>query len=135
MSSPLFPVSFPRLSSKATKPEAARGSAPTSKPRAAPHRRLPALAGSTTPTRMTSSNYTLWGVPLSLHVLLFSHANSGYQLGCTIAAVSAQPPGEHVKNDLQNIRTERTPQSVIALRLGRTVMNYHGSRSSVLPTL
>ena len=55
MSSPPFPVSFPRLSSKATEPEAARGLAPISKPRAARRRRLPALAGSNTPTRMTWS--------------------------------------------------------------------------------
>ena len=34
-------------------------------------------------------------------------------LGCTVAAVSAQRPVEHVKNALQNITTEQTPQSVL----------------------
>ena len=38
--------------------------------------------------------------------------SSGYQLDCTVAAVSAQHPVEHVKNALQNITTEGTKQSV-----------------------
>ena len=33
----------------------------------------------------------------------FSYGNSGYQLGCTIAAVSDQQAVEHFKNVLQNI--------------------------------
>ena len=37
---------------------------------------------------------------------------SSYQLGCTVAAVSAQQPEEHVKNDLQNIMNEGTPYSL-----------------------
>ena len=50
----------------------------------------------------------------------FSYGNSGYQLGCTIAAVSAQRPVEHVNNDLQNITTERTPQSVESYNTKKT---------------
>ena len=38
--------------------------------------------------------------------------SSGCQSGCTIAVVSAQWPVEHVKNPLQNIVNEGTPQSV-----------------------
>ena len=45
----------------------------------------------------------------------FSFGSSGYQLGCTIAAVSDQRPVEHVKNALQNIMTEQTPKSVRAI--------------------
>ena len=41
--------------------------------------------------------------------------SSCYQLGCTLAAVSAQRPVEHVKNALQNIMTEWTPHSVVRL--------------------
>ena len=44
--------------------------------------------------------------------VLLSFGSSGYQLGTTMAAVSAQRPVEHVKNALQNIMTERMPQSV-----------------------
>ena len=43
---------------------------------------------------------------------LFSLRSSDYQLGCTVAAVSAQRPVEHVKNTLQNITTEGAPHSV-----------------------
>ena len=46
--------------------------------------------------------------PLLIRVILLC---SGYQLGCTIAAVSARRTAEHVKNTLQNITNERTPQS------------------------
>ena len=51
---------------------------------------------------------TMWGVP-SYTLLLFSLRSSGYQLGCTVAAVWAQWPVEHVKNSLQNIANEETP--------------------------
>ena len=44
--------------------------------------------------------------------LFFSFGSSSYQLGCTIDAVSAQRPVAHVKNVLQKITSERTPQSV-----------------------
>ena len=44
--------------------------------------------------------------------VLFSVRNSGYQLGCTVAAVSALWPVQHVKNALQNITTEGTKHSV-----------------------
>ena len=48
--------------------------------------------------------------PLSRRfVLIFS---PGYQFACTVAAVSAQRPLEHVKNALQNIANVGTPQSV-----------------------
>ena len=43
---------------------------------------------------------------------LFCSWSSGYQLGYTVAVVSAQRPMEHVKNALQNIKTEWTPYSV-----------------------
>ena len=49
---------------------------------------------------------------LSWCFLIFSFGSPGYQLGCTIAAVSAQRPVEHVKNALQNIKIEQTPQSL-----------------------
>ena len=42
---------------------------------------------------------------------LFSLWSSGYQLGCTVAVVSAQRPVEHFKNALQNITTDGTPRS------------------------
>ena len=41
------------------------------------------------------------GRPLIPYVL-FSNGNSGYQFGCTIGAVSAQWPVEHVKNMSNN---------------------------------
>ena len=44
--------------------------------------------------------------------LFFSFASSGYQLGCTVATVSAQRPVEHAKNALQNITNEGMPDSV-----------------------
>ena len=49
--------------------------------------------------------YTM-GHPLSRDVLLFSFGSSGYQLVCTITAVSAKRPVEHVKTVLQNIETK-----------------------------
>ena len=56
--------------------------------------------------------YTL-GRPLSRDVMfLFSFGSSAYPLDSSKAAVSAQQPVEHVKDALQNITTERTPQSV-----------------------
>ena len=58
--------------------------------------------------------YTV-GRPLSRDVL-FSLSSSGYQLGCTVAAVSAQQPVEHVHNALQNITTEWTPHSVVMIK-------------------
>ena len=51
--------------------------------------------------------YTL-GRPLSRDVF----GSSGCQLGCTVAAVSAQWSVKHVKNALQNITTKQTPQIV-----------------------
>ena len=39
-------------------------------------------------------------------------SGGGAPLGCTVAAVSAQWPVEHVKNALQNIVTDRMPHSV-----------------------
>ena len=46
--------------------------------------------------------------------VLSSFGSSAFQLGCTVAAASAQRQLEHVKNDLQNIttRTEWTPYTV-----------------------
>ena len=38
---------------------------------------------------------------------------SSYQLGCTVAAISAQRTVEHFKKALQNITTDRTPHSVV----------------------
>ena len=59
-------------------------------------------------------NYIV-GHPLSRNVL-FSFGNfspsSSYQLGCTVAAVTAQQPVEHIKTAQQNIRTEWTPHNV-----------------------
>ena len=52
------------------------------------------------------------GVSTQLRSFLFSFGSSGYPLGGTVAAVSAQQPAEHFKNALQNIATEWTPQSV-----------------------
>ena len=46
--------------------------------------------------------------------ILFLIGSSGYQLGSTVAAVSA----EHVKNTLQKITTEWTPHSVEKLGIG-----------------
>ena len=54
------------------------------------------------------------GRPLICDVF-FSFANSCYQLGCTIVAVSEEGPEENVKNTLQNITNEGTPQSVECL--------------------
>ena len=51
------------------------------------------------------------GRPLGRDVF-FSFGSYGYHLCCTIAAVSAQWLVEHVKKNLQNITTERTPHSV-----------------------
>ena len=48
----------------------------------------------------------------SWHFVFFSFGSFGYLLGCTVAAVSAQQPVEHVKNALQNITMEGTPHSV-----------------------
>ena len=53
------------------------------------------------------------GRPLNRDVKLFSFGSSGYQLGCTVAAVSVQWPVEQVKNALQNITTEWTLHSVL----------------------
>ena len=51
--------------------------------------------------------------PLSPDVLLFYVKSSSYQLGCTVAAVSAQwPNAEHAKHALQNTTTEWTPHMV-----------------------
>ena len=50
--------------------------------------------------------------PQSQCFVLFSLRGFGYQLGCTIATVSAQRPVEYVKNVLQNITTEGTPRNV-----------------------
>ena len=48
------------------------------------------------PSQVRLSSYTVWRL----------------QLGCTVAAVSAQQLVEHVKNDLQNIRTDCPPHCV-----------------------
>ena len=45
----------------------------------------------------------------------FSLGSFGYQLGRTIATVSDRRPVEHVKNSLQNMMTDWTPQSVITV--------------------
>ena len=37
---------------------------------------------------------------------MFAVRSSGYKMGCTVAAVSAQRSVEHAKNALQNITTE-----------------------------
>ena len=51
----------------------------------------------------TSEMYTL-GHPLSRdNFVLLSSGSFSYQLGCSVAAVSAQRPVEHVKHALQNI--------------------------------
>ena len=55
---------------------------------------------------------TLRGVHSVSIFVLFPFRSSGYQLGCTIARVSAQWPMEHVINSLQNITTDWTPHSV-----------------------
>ena len=53
------------------------------------------------------------GRPLNRDVLfVYSFGSSSYQLGCTVATVSAQQPVEHVKNSLQNITTDWTPHRV-----------------------
>ena len=48
--------------------------------------------------------------------------SSGYQFGCTVAAVSARQPLEYDKNDLQNIANEETPQNVEIKELGLSLM-------------
>ena len=47
------------------------------------------------------------GRPLGRDVCFVSFGSSGHQLGCTIAAVSAQRPVEHAIIGLKNITTER----------------------------
>ena len=63
---------------------------------------------------LNSNMYNVW-CPLG-HVLL-SFWSSVYQLGCTVAAVSAQRPVEHFKNALKNITTDQTPQCNLSLSL------------------
>jgi len=56
--------------------------------------------------------YTVWH-PLSRDVLFcYLSEVSGYQLGCTVAAVSAERPVKHDKNAVQNITIEWKPHSV-----------------------
>ena len=62
---------------------------------------------------------TMWGVPLFVMFCFVHFGNSSYQLGCTVAAVSAQRPVEHVKNALQNIVNEGMPHSVYLSLLDR----------------
>ena len=61
---------------------------------------------------------TLLGVH-SVAMVFFSFGSSCYQLGCTVAAVSAQQQVEHVKTDLQNITTEWTHHSVHSQSMSR----------------
>ena len=51
-----------------------------------------------------------------MFVFLF-FVSSGYQLGCTIAAISAKWPAEHVKHAFENIVIERMPQTVVSVSL------------------
>ena len=53
-------------------------------------------------------------------LVLLSFGSYGYQKGYTIAEVSVQRQVEHVKNNLQNIRTEWMPHSV-----SRLVVTFH----------
>ena len=67
-------------------------------------------------------HWTFFGAKESVHCgvstqsrcfVFFSLGSSGYLLGCTIGAVSAQRQVEHVKHAIQNITTEWTPHSVV----------------------
>ena len=60
------------------------------------------------------TNFTLCGVcsVVMFYFLFLSFWSSGYQLGCTVAAISAKWPMEHFKNASQSIMTEWTPSSV-----------------------
>jgi len=53
--------------------------------------------------------------PQSQCFVLFSFSNFIYQMGCRVAAISAQRPVERVKNALQNITSEGMKQSVVIL--------------------
>ena len=55
--------------------------------------------------------YTVWR-PLSRDGW-FSCGYSSYQLGCTVAAISAQRPVEHFKNASQNTTDDLMPHCVI----------------------
>ena len=55
---------------------------------------------------------TLWASTQSRCLVLFSFGSSGYQLGCTVTAVSGQRQIKHVKNVLHTITTEWPPPSV-----------------------
>ena len=55
--------------------------------------------------------------------VLFSFGSSTYNKGCAVAPVSAQLPVEHVKNYLQDIKTEGMTHNVFHLpeRVGADV--------------
>ena len=55
--------------------------------------------------------------PQSRCFVLISVRSSAYPFGCTVSAVSAKRPMEHVKHALQNITTEQTPYTVVLLLL------------------
>ena len=56
--------------------------------------------------------YDVSSSPQSRFFVMFSSKSSGYQLGCAVAAESAQWLVEHVKKCLQNIPTEGMPHTV-----------------------
>ena len=65
-------------------------------------------------SRFVNQCNTLWGVLSVTMNCFFSFGSPRYQLGCTVDAVSAQRPVEHVKNALHDITTEWTPHSLNA---------------------
>ena len=76
--------------------------------------------------------YTVF-CPLSCDALFcFIVRNSGYQLGCAVAAVSAQWQVEHVKNSLQNIATEGTKHSVYLSQVCDVTLDHQTSCSQSL---
>ena len=71
--------------------------------------------------------------PHSRYLVFFFFGSPIFQLGCRVAAASAQRPVEHVKNAQQNITTEWTPHSVSAGRLSAchksaSILNFHSDR-------
>ena len=69
----------------------------------------------------------------SVAVLCFLLEVPVYHLGCAIdavsgvAALSAQQPAEHVKNALQNITIDRTPQSVEGFLITSETVIFHNT--------
>ena len=72
------------------------------------------------------------GRPLSCDVL-FSYRGSGYQFGCTAAALTAQRQLEHVKNALQNSMAEWTPNSVQTRKTQNHAQEFHVHLFSFVP--